>query len=126
MIFDTQLVLWYAYTPSNLSRAAAATFSQRKGRQVVSMASLWEVAIKSSLRRPDFNIDVEELAATLGAEGFELLPVQLPHLILLQQLPLIHRDPFDRLLVAQAQTEHLPLFTADRTLAGYGHWVKVV
>jgi PIN domain nuclease of toxin-antitoxin system len=126
VLFDTQLVLWYAYMPERLPVAAASALSRRSGRQMVSLASLWEVAIKAALRRSEFAYDVQELADTLVKEGFELLPVAVGHLVALGLLPPVHRDPFARLLVAQAQVERVPLMTADRTLAGYSRAVKVV
>ena len=85
-----------------------------------SVVSIWEVAIKASLKRPDFQVNPEELRFGLLQEGFQELAIQSEHVLAVAHLPLIHRDPFDRLLVAQAAREGLRLLTSDRTLASYG------
>lgn len=90
------------------------------------MVSLWEVAIKASLGRPDFQLDTSALRRGLQREGFLELPIEAEHVLAVEHLPWIHRDPFDRLLVVQARHEQLNLLTADRTLCGYGDGVRWV
>ncbi len=90
------------------------------------MVSLWEVAIKAALGRVDFNIDPLALRRGLLREGFQELQIQVDRVLAVRHLPWIHRDPFDRLLVVQASQEGLRLFTADRTLEGYGEAVRWV
>ena len=90
------------------------------------MVSLWEVAIKASLGRGDFKVNPLALRMGLLKDGFRELPIQVNHVLAVQHLPWIHRDPFDRLLVAQASEEQLSLLTADRTLLGYGDGVRWV
>ena len=126
MLLDTHLLHWYAYDPARLPAIAAKQFKQRAAPLFVSWASLWELAIKSSLGRDDFKVDINVLHKTLVKEGFTLLPLSIAHLQKVAALPLIHRDPFDRLLVAQAAAEGLVLLTCARPLAAYGPMVKVV
>ena len=83
-----------------------------------SVASLWELVIKAG-RRVGFDVDADEFRWRLQENGFEELDVTAPHVLEVGRLPALHRDPFDRLLVAQARVEELTLMTADRTVAGY-------
>jgi len=91
-----------------------------------SAASVWEVAIKSALRRRDFEADPAKLAEALPRAGFVELPVSAAHAARVARLPSIHRDPFDRLLVAQAFAEPMTLLTNDAALRGYGPLIRVV
>ncbi|MBA9069062.1 PIN domain nuclease of toxin-antitoxin system [Methylobacterium sp. RAS18] len=86
---------------------------------VFSIASLWEIAIKRSLGRPDFRIDSRILYRGLIENGYEELPVLGKHAVAVEGLPLIHKDPFDRLLVAQATVEGITLLTSDALVARY-------
>ena len=88
------------------------------------MASLWEVTIKTSLHKPGFAVDAAQLRQGLVREGFQELPIEAEHGLAVLHLPWLHRDPFDRLLVAQAISHNLELLTADRTLEGYGPQVR--
>lgn len=123
-LLDTHLVLWAAFDPGRLSRRAAALLRDRKSAVVFSLATIWEVAIKTSLGRPGFAVDPSCLHAGLLAEGFAELPIRAQHLFRVATLPWVHRDPFDRLLVAQAVEEKMTLLTADAMLRGYGRFVK--
>jgi PIN domain nuclease of toxin-antitoxin system len=91
-----------------------------------SAASIWEIAIKSSLRRKDFRIDLGALLSALPAMGLVELPVTAAHAAGVTGLPPIHRDPFDRLLIAQSIAESLTLLTNDAILEGYRAGVRVV
>lgn len=91
-----------------------------------SAASLWEVAIKAALKRSDFDVDTSELRAALMEMGFIELAVTGTHAAKVGSLPPIHRDPFDRMLIAQCMSEPLLLLTNDDVLAGYGDFVRVV
>lgn len=91
-----------------------------------SAASIWEVAIKSALRRRDFTADPAVLVRALGRSGFSELPVTAAHAARVARLPAIHRDPFDRLLVAQSLVEPMTLLTNDAALLGYGPLVQLV
>ena len=91
-----------------------------------SAANLWEIAIKSSLRRTDFQVDPEQLLAALPAMDFTELPITARHAAAVARLPLLHRDPFDRLLIAQSQTEPMILLTNDELLVQYGASVQLI
>lgn len=124
LLLDTQLLIWAAYTPNRLSSSLAAELVDRRNDIRYSLVSLWEVAIKASLRREDFQVDPAALRMGLLREGFQELPIEVEHVLAVQQLPWIHRDPFDRLLVAQALRAGLLLLTTDRTLVCYGEVVR--
>jgi PIN domain nuclease of toxin-antitoxin system len=125
-LLDTQLVLWAAFEPERLSTRATKLLRSRDVPLAFSLATLWEVAIKTSLSRPGFSIDPHQLHQALLVEGFVELAIQAPHIVRVATLPWLHRDPFDRLLVAQAMEERLTLLTVDETLKGYGRFVRVV
>ena len=126
LLVDTQLLVWWATTPEQLRPATRELLASSDPPVLFSVVSLWEVAIKASLRRPDFRLDPSGLRAGLLEEGFLELPIDPGHVLAVQFLPWIHRDPFDRLLVAQAAREDLRLLTSDRTLIGYGEHVQWV
>ncbi len=90
------------------------------------MASLWEVTIRSGLDRPDFRADARVLRRGLQESGFPELPIDVHHVVAVADLPSVHRDPFDRLLVAQARTEGMTLLTVDDRLSAYGDCVRHV
>jgi PIN domain nuclease of toxin-antitoxin system len=126
LLLDTHLVLWAAFEPARLSAKAARMLASRDVPLAFSLATLWEIAIKTSLGRPDFAVDAALLHRALLAEGFVELAIRAPHVLRVATLPWVHRDPFDRLLVAQAMEDDLTLLTADATLKRYGRFVKVV
>lgn len=92
----------------------------------MSAASLWEVAIKAALGRADFQVDAAELREVLGENGFRELPITGVHAVMVSTLPPIHADPFDRMLVAQANAEPMVLVTADKRLGEYPGTIEVV
>ena len=125
-LLDTHLVLWAAFEPERLSKRATKLLRSREDPLAFSMATLWEVAIKTSLGKPGFSVDPLRLHRALLAEGFIELPIGAPHIARVATLPWVHRDPFDRLLVAQAIVERMTLVTADTTLKSYGRFVRAV
>jgi len=125
-LLDTHLLLWAAIQPKRLSSRAAATISDRDNNPVVSAASLWEIAIKFALRQPDFDADPHVLRRGALDQGYEELPVRAEHAVAVLDLPRIHRDPFDRLLIAQAIVEGIILLTADATVARYPGPIRMV
>lgn len=122
LLLDTHLVLWALSAPRKLP----ASFRQEldTSRVFVSAASIWEVAIKAGLGKLD--ADPQEVLDALEPSGFDLLDVTGAHAARVVSLPPVHRDPFDRLLVAQAMVEPLVLVTRDETLAGYGDLVRIL
>ena len=119
-MLDTHLVLWFAFELDRLSTKARKLIQGRDNELAFSVASLWEIAIKNSLGRADFKFDPLRLRNGLLAEGVAELRIEAAHVARVSSLPWVHKDPFDRLLVAQVQAERATLLTIDRTLAAYG------
>lgn len=123
LLLDTHVYLWFVIQSPRLSKNI---YHQIETTPVVyvSAASLWEVVIKIQVKK--LSADPEELAAKITASGFQELPVSVSHTLALERLPLHHRDPFDRILLAQAHAEHLHLLTADVGLKPYGPVCQVI
>jgi PIN domain nuclease of toxin-antitoxin system len=119
LLLDTHVLLWTAGTPRRLPRAARALLEDEANELVFSAASLWEVAIKQQLGREDFRADARLLRRGLLDNGYTELPVTSAHAVALDLLPPLHKDPFDRILIAQALVEGIMLLTADANLARY-------
>ena len=126
LLLDTQLLVWVGYAPQRLGSSLVAELVDRRHVIWFSVVSIWEMAIKASLGREDFQVNPSALRLGLLEQGFRELPIQANHVLAVQQLPRIHRDPLDRLLVTQAAQERLSLLTADRTLLAYGELVRWV
>lgn len=126
LLLDTHLLLWAMAASRKLPKAVKSQLLDSNNEVYYSAASLWEVAIKHDLRRKDFRIDPDSLLGALRASGFLELPVTAAHAVAVTRLPPIHKDPFDRLLVAQGMSEPMVLLTNDTILAGYGAGVRVV
>ena len=125
MLLDTHLMLWAALQPDRLPARAARLIGARNSAVAFSVASLWEVAIKSSMGRADFTVDATELRRWLLVEGFAELGILPAHVLRAARLPWHHRDPFDGLLLAQAEIEGMVLWTADARLKAYGAMVRL-
>ncbi|MCA6285287.1 type II toxin-antitoxin system VapC family toxin [Phenylobacterium sp.] len=118
LLLDTHIVL-RAARGVDLGAGLRRLLEDPANRLVFSAASIWEIAIKSGLGRPDFDVPSGVFRRGLLEAGYEELPVTGAHAAALQGLPALHRDPFDRILVAQAMVESLTLLTADRTILAY-------
>lgn len=120
ILLDTHTLLWFVEASSNLSDQARELIDDPANQKVVSIVSLWEIAIKHSLGRLALSLPLSQYIAThLTPSKVELLPIEIPHLLTFAQLPWYHRDPFDRLLVAQAIAENIPLISIDAVLDSY-------
>ena len=117
LLLDTHVLLWAVAASRRLPKAARALIQDEENEVFYSAASVWEISIKASLRRSDFKIDVEQFHASLPEAGFSELAVRAAHAVAVSKLPDLHRDPFDRMLVAQALLEPLVLVTNDESLA---------
>jgi PIN domain nuclease of toxin-antitoxin system len=126
VLVDTHLLLWAAASSRRLPREARRLMEDPENEVLYSAASLWEIAIKAALRKPDFKADVALLRPALVEMGFVELPVSGAHALKVAALPPLHKDPFDRMLVAQSLCEPLVLLTNDAVLTGYGEVVRVV
>ena len=120
LLLDTHVLLWAAYDPARLSTRASNLILDPANSLYFSVASLWEVAIKSSLGRADFSIDPAELRLSLVANEYGELPIEAAHVLRLATLPPLHADPFDRMLLAQAMAEGFVLLTQDAKVIDYG------
>lgn len=115
LLLDSHVILWWLMDRP-MARDAEAAIADPVSRVTISMASIWELAIKQGLGRLDVP---EHYVEVLVAQGAEVLGINLAHTMAYGQLPLLHRDPFDRMLVAQAQVERLTLVTRDEQLMAY-------
>ena len=119
LLLDTHVLIWAAGLPDRLSANARELIADADNELFFSAASLWEIAIKSGLGREDFTVDARLLRRGLLDNGYSELPVASEHAVAVDGLPPIHRDPFDRLLIAQAMVEGITLLTADELVARY-------
>jgi PIN domain nuclease of toxin-antitoxin system len=126
VLVDTHLLLWAVASSRRLPKEARALILDAANEVFYSAASVWEIAIKSELRRRDFKANPAVLVRALAQSGFAELPVTAAHAARVAGLPAIHRDPFDRLLVAQSLAEPMTLLTNDAVLRGYGPLVQLV
>jgi len=120
LLIDSQLLVWSAGSFSRLSPRARTLMEIEENTLLFSAASIWELTIKAT-RHPDtFRVDPRLLRRNLLNNGWEELPITSEHGVATRDLPQIHKDPFDRILVAQAIVEGAALLTADSVLATYG------
>ena len=125
-LLDTQLLLWAAGQPERLPVGARTVIDDARNQLMFSATSLWEVAIKSALGRADFRADARLLRRGLLDNGYDELAITSEHAVAIANLPPIHQDPFDRLLVAQSAVEGMLLLTPDPILAQYPGPVRKV
>jgi PIN domain nuclease of toxin-antitoxin system len=119
LLLDTHVLLWAAGEPARLSASARRLINDADNEPLFSVASLWEIAIKRGLGRKDFQVDARLLRRGLLDNGYSELPIMSDHVVAVEDLPAIHKDPFDRLLVAQATVEGITLLTLDLVVARY-------
>jgi PIN domain nuclease of toxin-antitoxin system len=119
LLLDTHVLLWAAGEPEKLSKRAHRLLSDAGNALLFSAASLWEIAIKQGIGRHDFKVDARVLRRGLLDNGYVEIPVTSAHAVALDTLPAIHKDPFDRILVAQALIEGVTLVTTDAQVARY-------
>jgi PIN domain nuclease of toxin-antitoxin system len=126
ILLDTHLLLWAAGQPARLPVVARALLSDTRNQLIYSSASLWEIAIKRGLGRDDFQVDPRVLRRSLIDNDYQELPITGEHAVAVDGLPAIHKDPFDRLLVAQSIVEGITLLTTDVMVARYPGPVRLV
>ena len=119
LLLDTHLLLWSAAEPSKLSTQCRSLILDSDNDLFFSAASIWEITIKSRLGRPDFDLDPHVLRRGLADNGYLELTVNVEHALAVLALPPLHKDPFDRMLVAQATIEGFVLLTSDEQVAAY-------
>jgi len=126
LLLDTHLLLWAAGQPDRLSKTARDLIEADGSELIFSTASLWEIVIKRGLGREDFKVDARLLRRGLLDNGYTELPIASEHVVAIDTLPPLHKDPFDRVLVAQALVEGIILLTTDEVVACYPAPVRAV
>jgi PIN domain nuclease of toxin-antitoxin system len=126
LLLDTHLLLWAAGQPEKLSTAACALINDPNNELLFSAASLWEITIKTGLGRDDFRVDPRVLRRGLLDNAYIELPITSEHAVVTDNLPLLHKDPFDRILVAQSLVEGLILLTSDTLVSQYHGSIRLV
>jgi PIN domain nuclease of toxin-antitoxin system len=126
LLLDTHLLLWVAEGKRKLSKAAQTLIEDPENELLFSAASLWEIAIKNGLGRASFQVNPRLLRRGLLDNGYTELPVTSEHSVTVEDLPPIHKDPFDRILIAQATVEGITLLTVDTLVAKYRGPVRKV
>jgi PIN domain nuclease of toxin-antitoxin system len=118
-LLDTHTFIWYDNEPARLPTTVRSLFDDEANTILLSLASVWEIQIKLQLGKLNLRAALSQVISEQQAHHIELLPITLSHILALEQLPTHHRDPFDRLLIAQAQVEDIPLLTHDPMFAKY-------
>ena len=126
LLLDTPILLLALIEPTKLGVKVTEMLEDLGNEVLFSVASVWEISIKAALGRADFGVEPDDLFAAALSSGFKELPVLSRAALRLATLPHLHRDPFDRLLVAQAMTEPAVLVTVDKQLSAYSELVMVV
>jgi PIN domain nuclease of toxin-antitoxin system len=126
LLLDTHVLLWAAADSRSLPAAARALIQDADNEMFFSAASLWEVVIKSALGRTDFKVNARVLRRGLLDNDYIEMPILSEHVVGVDTLPAIHKDPFDRILISQAQVEGMVLLTADPTVARYPGPIQAV
>jgi len=120
ILLDTHAFLWFVWDDAQLSQTAKDTITDPNNRKLVSVASIWEIAIKVSLQKLDLGMPyLSFMQSQLAINLFEILPMALEHGAEVSRLPFHHRDPFDRLMIAQAMWEQIPIVSADSAFDAY-------
>ena len=125
-LLDTHFVIWIPVNDRHIGRRARALLMDPANEFVFSAANLWEIAIKRSQNRPGFAYDPRQIRRQMIANGYRELPIEGLHAVAVDSLPAIHRDPFDRLLIAQAIVEGITLLSKDATIARYPGPIQTV
>ena len=126
LLLDTHIILWAAGMPDKLSDTARKLLTDNDSTLFFSAASLWEIVIKKGIGRDDFRVDPHRLRKLLLQNGYGEIPVTAEHVLRVDTLPLLHKDPFDRVLIAQARSEAMLLLTVDSAVIQYGESVLSV
>jgi len=125
-LLDTHLLIWAANEPERLSAKAVSVMLNLEHELFFSAASIWEIVIKNGLGRDDFKVDARVLRRGLLDNDYTELAITSDHAAMVESLPLIHKDPFDRILIAQAIAEGFTLLTADSIVAKYPGPIELV
>lgn len=120
LLLDTHVLLWFLLTPGKLSAAALAAIQRAENRVYISLVSAWEMSIKSGLGKLSLTQPIEPFILDQARRNrFDILPITLAHIAAVERLPHHHRDPFDRLLIAQSLVEDITFVSADSAIHAY-------
>jgi PIN domain nuclease of toxin-antitoxin system len=119
LLLDTHALIWFAENDVQLSSKAKFAIENLENESFISIASFWEIAIKQGLNKINLSRTLSEVAFFIKQNGIQILPITIDHLLILSELPLYHRDPFDRLLVAQSQCEQMTFISKDIWISPY-------
>ena len=120
MLLDTHVLIWYLEGNESLSRRHRDLIVNADNEVFVSISSLWEIAIKTSVGKLTFAKPLTDIFKQLSVQSINILGIQPGHVLQVAALPFHHRDPFDRMIIAQSYVEFLPIITHDKTFADYG------
>lgn len=126
LLLDTHILLWAANEPDMLPAEAHELIADEDSQLFFSPASIWEIVIKTGLGRADFDVDPHLLRRGLIDNGYSELPITSEHALAVSALPSLHKDPFDRILIAQATAEGFGLLTADEAMTDYPGPIRYV
>lgn len=126
LLLDTHVLLWAAGEPDRLPDSAQSLLLDESNDLFFSSTNIWEIVIKRGLGRDDFRVDPARLRRLLVVNGYGEIAVTSDHALAVEHLPPLHRDPFDRMLLAQARTEGMQLVTVNATLEKYGEGILLV
>lgn len=119
LLIDTHILIWFLEGNNLLSKPRRQIIADSNNNVFVSIASLWEIAIKISIGKLTLNKPLADVIKQIGIENIEILPISPEHTLQVSVLPFHHRDPFDRIIIAQAQVENLPIMTDDGEFGNY-------
>lgn len=119
LLLDTHALIWFLNGDETLSDKAREAIEREGNQNFISIASIWEIAIKLSLGKIEIENGFNNFLKLIESNGFEILPISFPHLMILSELDFLHRDPFDRLIIAQAISEEMNIITKDEHICNY-------
>lgn len=119
ILLDTHALIWFLNGDSQLSDKAKTEIENIDNDKIISIASIWEIAIKISLNKFRFEKGFKKLFELIEENGFEILPISFEHTLIVSNLEFIHRDPFDRILVSQCKSDNLVIITKDKNIKKY-------
>jgi PIN domain nuclease of toxin-antitoxin system len=126
ILVDTHVLIWALSEPTRLGEQTRRDLSDSRNVILFSAASIWEIAIKAALRRSDFMVDADEMIDEAISLGFQELSISSRVAARVKDMPMVHQDPFDRILLAQAMAEPAILLTADSKLQPYSDLVRLI
>ena len=126
LLLDTHILLWAASSPQKLTNEGRRLLADPDHELWFSVVSIWEIAVKRALGRKDFNFDPGITRRMVLEFGFRELTLTGEHALQVESLPLLHKDPFDRIMIAQALSEAMTFATSDKLLIGYPGWIRLV